>query len=162
MFDIGAAELLLVAIVALVIIGPKDLPAALRGVGRVIGQLRSFTGQFRFSLDSMIREAEMEGKEQEWAQKNADIMAKHPAGESDTDLSEQEPDQTDSEGSADDKHMEVPDHSDGEMRPLKPIATDEAGDISSMNEDPAPRSSSEPNPVLQEDSSQSDLFGDKT
>lgn len=78
MFDIGAAELLLVAIVALVVIGPKDLPAALRGVGRVIGQLRNLTGQFRFSLDSMIREAEMEEQEKQWAQKNADIMAQHP------------------------------------------------------------------------------------
>lgn len=78
MFDIGATELLLVAIVALVVIGPKDLPVALRGVGRVIGQLRSITGQFRFSLDSMIREAEMEEQEKEWAKKNAEIMAEHP------------------------------------------------------------------------------------
>jgi sec-independent protein translocase protein TatB len=162
MFDIGAAELLLVAIVALVVIGPKDLPAALRGVGRVMGQLRSLTGQFRFSLDSIIREAEIEGQEKDWAQKNADIMAEHPPGESDVDLSQQAPDQTGSDGSAGNKDVEMPDHSDGEMRSLKPIATDEAGDISSMNEHPVRQSPSESASAPQEDSSQTDLFGDKT
>jgi len=162
MFDIGAAELLLVAIVALVVIGPKDLPGALRGVGRVMGQLRNITGQFRFSLDSMIREAEMEGKEKEWAQKNADIMAQHPPSEDDAHLSQQEPEQTGSDNNAGPEGDAASDQPDREMKPLKPIATDEAGDISSMNEGPVPQSSSEPAPAPQDNSSQTDLFGDKT
>lgn len=162
MFDIGAAELLLVAIVALVVIGPKDLPGALRGVGRVMGQLRNITGQFRFSLDSMIREAEMEGKEKEWAQKNADIMAQHPPGEEDTDFSQQDQDQTGSDDSDGPEGADADDQPKGEIQPLKPIATDEAGDISSMNEGSVPQSSSEPAPAPQDNSSQTDLFGDKT
>lgn len=156
MFDIGAAELLLVAIVALVVIGPKDLPAALRGVGRVLGQLRSFTNQFRFSLDSMIREAEMEGQEKEWAEKNADIMAKHPPGEDVSEFSEEDRNQPGERGSpAGERH-------DDEMKPLKQIATDDAGEISSREEPPAPQSSVEPASEEDENSSQIDMFGGKS
>ncbi len=161
MFDIGAAELLLVAIVALVVIGPKDLPAALRGVGRVIGQLRSFTNQFRFSLDSMIREAEMEGHEKDWEKRNADIMAKHPPGEDGSDSPEDDQDKDEGHAVAEPKAKPSPDKPDGVMKPLKQIATDEAGDISSRESRPAPQPSSEPDPAAEEDSSQIDLFGDK-
>lgn len=157
MFDIGAAELLLVAIVALVVIGPKDLPGALRGVGRVMGQLRSLTSQFRFSLDSMIREAEMEGQEKEWAQKNADIMAKHPPGEHASDFPEEDQDRPGDPASVD----EAADQPDGVMKPLKPIATDDTGAISSREDGPAPQRASEPAPVEEGDTSQTDLFGDK-
>lgn len=164
MFDIGAAELLLVAIVALVVIGPKDLPGALRGVGRVMGQLRSFTGQFRFSLDSMIREAEIEGREKEWAQKNADIMAEHPPSDedagsdppSDEQVSNADPDPAGS------KAVPETDRPDGELKPLKPIVTDEAGAISSMDDSPTPQSApSDPATSKDGSSSQTDLFGDK-
>lgn len=164
MFDIGAAELLLVAIVALVVIGPKDLPGALRGVGRVMGQLRSFTGQFRFSLDSMIREAEIEGREKEWAQKNADIMAEHPPSEVDTgsDSPRDGQDPNVDPDPAGSKAMPETDRPDGELKPLKPIATDDAGAISSMDDSPAPQSPpSEPAPSTEDSSSQTDLFGDK-
>ncbi|MGJ8537284.1 MAG: Sec-independent protein translocase protein TatB [Parasphingopyxis sp.] len=163
MFDIGAAELLLVAIVALVVIGPKDLPAALRGVGRVMGQLRSFTNQFRFSLDSMIREAEMEGQEKEWAQRNADIMAKHPHSEGDPGSGQEMQGQPDDNTPA--KHDVVPPGDDGEegvMKPLKPIATDESGEISSGQAASAPQPSAEPGAGTAEDSSQIDLFGGKS
>ena len=46
MFDIGASELLLIVIVAIVVIGPKDLPLALRTAGRWIGRIRQVSGHF--------------------------------------------------------------------------------------------------------------------
>jgi sec-independent protein translocase protein TatB len=76
MFDIGAAELLVIVVVAILVIGPKDMPAALRTAGQWIGKMRRMSAHFRSGMDSMIREAELEEAEKEWAKRNADIMAK--------------------------------------------------------------------------------------
>lgn len=78
MFDIGATELLLVVIVAVVVIGPKDLPRALRMAGRWIGKIRRTSNHFRAGIEAMIREAEMEEMEQKWREQNARIMADNP------------------------------------------------------------------------------------
>ena len=75
MFDIGASELLLTAIVAIVVIGPKDLPLALRTAGRWIGKIRRVSGHFRTGVETMIREAELEDMEQKWREQNTKIMA---------------------------------------------------------------------------------------
>jgi sec-independent protein translocase protein TatB len=80
MFDIGASELLLIAIVAIVAIGPKDLPLALRTAGRWIAKVRKVSGHFRAGVETMIREAELDEMEKEWKAKNAEIMAAHPPG----------------------------------------------------------------------------------
>ena len=79
MFDIGPSELLLIVIVAVIAIGPKELPGALRTVGRWMGQMRRISTHFRSGLDAMIREAEMQELEQRWAEQNAKIMREHPA-----------------------------------------------------------------------------------
>ena len=75
MFDIGASELLLTVIVAIVVIGPKDLPLALRTAGRWIGKVRRVSGHFRTGVETMIREAELEEMEQKWREQNAKIIA---------------------------------------------------------------------------------------
>jgi sec-independent protein translocase protein TatB len=80
MFDIGASELLLIAVVAIVAIGPKDLPLALRTAGRWIAKVRKVSGHFRSGVETMIREAELEELEKEWQAKNAEIMSAHPPG----------------------------------------------------------------------------------
>jgi sec-independent protein translocase protein TatB len=74
MFDIGAPELLLCVIVAVLVIGPKDLPAALRMAGRWVAQGRGVMRQFRSGFDAMVREAEMEELEKKWAADNARII----------------------------------------------------------------------------------------
>ena len=79
MFDIGASELLLTIIVAIVVIGPKDLPLALRTAGKWIAKVRRISGHFRSGIESMIREAELEEMEQKWREQNAAILAAHPA-----------------------------------------------------------------------------------
>jgi sec-independent protein translocase protein TatB len=78
MFDIGWDEMLLTAIVAIVVIGPKDLPRALRTAGRWIGKVRRVSGHFRSGIENMIREAELEDMEKKWREQNEAIMAAHP------------------------------------------------------------------------------------
>ena len=75
MFDIGASELLLVIIVAVLVIGPKDMPRALRTVGKWVGKARAMSRHFQTGLDAMIREAELEEMQQKWDAENARIMA---------------------------------------------------------------------------------------
>ena len=67
MFDIAPTEFLLVAVVALVVIGPKDLPRVMRVVGQWVGKARGMARHFRSGIDTMMREAELEemGKEVE-------------------------------------------------------------------------------------------------
>lgn len=84
MFDIAPSELLLVVIVAIVVIGPKDLPMALRAAGRWIGKIRRVSNHFRSGIENMIREAELEEMERKWKEQNAAIMAQS-AGQAHTD-----------------------------------------------------------------------------
>lgn len=77
MFDIGWTELLAIIIVAIVVIGPKDLPLAIRTAGRWVARGRQLMGQLRTSLDSLAHEAEMEEMEKRWAEQNARIMEEH-------------------------------------------------------------------------------------
>ena len=60
MFDIGGWELALIVVVAVFVIGPKELPATLRTFGRVMARVRSLTTSFRMHVDEMIREAELD------------------------------------------------------------------------------------------------------
>ena len=78
MFDIGASELLLTVIVAVVVIGPKDMPVALRTAGRWIGRMRRMSNHFRTGLDAMIRDAELEDMERKWRDQNEAVMKAHP------------------------------------------------------------------------------------
>lgn len=75
MFDIGASELLVIVVVAILVIGPKEMPRALRTAGRWIGKFRRVSAHFRAGIDTMIREAELEDAEKEWRERNARIMA---------------------------------------------------------------------------------------
>jgi sec-independent protein translocase protein TatB len=79
MFDVGASELLLIVIVAIIVIGPKDLPLALRTAGQWMGKIRRISGHFRSGIESMIREAELAEMEEKWRKQNEAIMTAHPA-----------------------------------------------------------------------------------
>jgi sec-independent protein translocase protein TatB len=79
MFDIGAAELLVIIIVAVVVIGPKDLPLAMRVAGRWIGKVRRVSAHFRSGIDAMVREAELEDMEKKWKAQNEEIMRRSAA-----------------------------------------------------------------------------------
>ena len=60
MFDIGWTEILIIAVVAIIVVGPKDLPRMLRSLGRYAGQLRRTAGEFRSQFDDAIRESELD------------------------------------------------------------------------------------------------------
>lgn len=59
MFDIGMDEMALVAVVALIVIGPKDLPHVLRMCGRWVRKARELAGEFQRGVDDMVRETEL-------------------------------------------------------------------------------------------------------
>ncbi len=79
MFDIGSTELLMVAMVALVVIGPKDLPKAMRVVGHWVGKARGFARQMRAGFDDIVRESELAELQKKWAEENARIMREFPS-----------------------------------------------------------------------------------
>lgn len=58
--EIGASELLLIAVVALIVVGPKDLPALLRKVGQAMAKVRGMAAEFRSSFDEMARQSELD------------------------------------------------------------------------------------------------------
>jgi sec-independent protein translocase protein TatB len=60
MFDIAWSEFLVVAVVALVVVGPRDLPGLLRNVGRMMGTVRRMAGEFQSQFNEALREAELD------------------------------------------------------------------------------------------------------
>jgi sec-independent protein translocase protein TatB len=58
--DIGGTELLVIAAVALIVVGPKDLPALLRKLGQFVGRMRGMASEFRASFDEMARQSELD------------------------------------------------------------------------------------------------------
>jgi len=60
MFDIGWTELLVIAIVLIVVVGPKDLPPMLRAFGKMTTNLRKMAGEFRTQFDEALRESELD------------------------------------------------------------------------------------------------------
>ncbi|MBN8954413.1 MULTISPECIES: Sec-independent protein translocase protein TatB [unclassified Rhizobium] len=60
MFDIGWSELVIIAVVALVVIGPKELPATLRTIGKMTARARKVAGEFRAQFDEAMREADLD------------------------------------------------------------------------------------------------------
>ena len=79
MLDIAPSEFGLIAAVAIVCIGPKDMPRALRAAGRWVGKMRRVSGHFRAGMENLIREAELEEMEKTWRAQNEAIMRAHPA-----------------------------------------------------------------------------------
>lgn len=58
--DIGGTELLVIAAVALIVVGPKDLPMLLRKLGQFVGKMRGMASEFRASFDEMARQSELD------------------------------------------------------------------------------------------------------
>ncbi|MCC6948929.1 MAG: twin-arginine translocase subunit TatB [Bradyrhizobiaceae bacterium] len=60
MFDIGWSELVVIGIVALIVIGPRELPATLRTIGQAMTKLRRMASEFQGQLNDALREAELD------------------------------------------------------------------------------------------------------
>jgi sec-independent protein translocase protein TatB len=78
MFGVDSTELIIVAVLALLFIGPKELPSTMRMVGRWVGKIRAVSRHFTSGFEAMIREAELEEMEKKWREENDRIMREHP------------------------------------------------------------------------------------
>jgi sec-independent protein translocase protein TatB len=76
MFDMSWGEVMLIGGVALIVIGPKDLPKALRTVGQITGKMRRMAGEFQSQFNEAIREAEFDEirREVDGVKKSASTM----------------------------------------------------------------------------------------
>ncbi len=81
MFDLSSTKLLLLGIIALLVVGPKDLPAMLRTIGRYVGMIKRQAAEFRSQFDDAMKESEIAdlkkqmedfGREAETAVKDAE------------------------------------------------------------------------------------------
>ena len=82
MFGIDSSELLLIAIVALVVIGPKELPGLLRTWGKWMAQMRGMASEFRGHVDEMVRQSELdEVKKQLTVASGIDLQSLDPTKE---------------------------------------------------------------------------------
>jgi sec-independent protein translocase protein TatB len=79
MFGVDTSELLVVAVIALLFIGPNELPRVMMKVGRWVGQVRGYARHFTAGIENVIREAELEEMEKKWREENQRILAQHPA-----------------------------------------------------------------------------------
>ena len=57
---IGGLEILVIGLLALIVVGPKDLPLLLRKVGKAVGKARAMAGEFRSSFDELARQSELD------------------------------------------------------------------------------------------------------
>ena len=83
MFGIDSSELLLIAVVALVVIGPKELPALLKTWGKWMSQMRGMASEFRGHVDEMVRQSELDQvkKQLESSISGVDVAALDPTKE---------------------------------------------------------------------------------
>ena len=78
MFGVDSTEFVIVAVLALVFIGPKDLPKVMRTLGYWVGRIRGMARHFTSGIENMMREAELEEMEKKWREDNERIMRLHP------------------------------------------------------------------------------------
>jgi len=71
MFDVGWSELVVIGVVALIVIGPKELPAVLRAVGQWTTKIRRMAGEFQSQFQEAMREAEMSDLKKQVAELDA-------------------------------------------------------------------------------------------
>jgi sec-independent protein translocase protein TatB len=82
MFGIDSPELLVIAVVALVVIGPKELPGMLRSWGKWMAQMRGMASEFRGHVDEMVRQADLDDvKKQLASAPGLDLQALDPTKE---------------------------------------------------------------------------------
>jgi len=75
MFDITSSKLLILAIVALLVVGPKDLPVLLRTVGKYLGVIRRQAAEFRAQFDEAVRETELEQLKKDFESVDRDLKS---------------------------------------------------------------------------------------
>ena len=148
-FDIGWPELMLIGVVALVVIGPKDLPAALRVAGYWVRKARTMSREFQSHFDQMIREAELDEVRQE-LKKVTDINLDHEVSKIMDPVTDPA---IASAAQTVPKPPDVPDYLDETPAPADPVPppveTVEAAAEPAVMEEPAPEAAAEPASVAE-------------
>jgi sec-independent protein translocase protein TatB len=75
MFDLTSSKLLILGLVALIVVGPKDLPVLLRTIGKYVGMIRRQAGEFRGYFDEAMREQELANLKAEVTSLKRDVEA---------------------------------------------------------------------------------------
>jgi len=75
MFDIGWTELLLVAVLAIIFVGPRDLPRVMRTIGQYTARMRKMAREFQQNFEDLARETELEDLRKEMAELRGQAMA---------------------------------------------------------------------------------------
>ena len=75
MFDLTSMKLLILGLVALIVVGPKDLPVLLRTIGKYVGMIRRQAAEFRSQFDEAMRESELQTLKDELASMKRDVKA---------------------------------------------------------------------------------------
>jgi sec-independent protein translocase protein TatB len=75
MFDIGWSELVVIGVVALIVIGPKELPALLRNLGQIMTKLRRMASEFQGQFQDALREAELDELRKQAEKLSSDVTA---------------------------------------------------------------------------------------
>lgn len=88
MFDIGWSELLVIAVVAIIVVGPKDLPGMLRAVGKTMSQVRRTANDFKRQFNEALREAEDESGLKDTSAQLKDIGSINPVADVKKELNE--------------------------------------------------------------------------
>lgn len=122
MFDLSISEIAIIVVIAIVVIGPKELPRALAAAGKWMAKARGVMGNFRTGFDAMVREAELQEMEKKWASENERIMLEHPTVSDDESVMEPIDDPPASEGASDKGQADLPlDAAASEKPPEKPL-----------------------------------------
>ncbi len=75
MFDVGGGEIIVIGIVALLVVGPKELPGLLRAGGAAMNKVRRMAGEFRAQFDEAMREAEVDQAKKAFTDMNDQVQS---------------------------------------------------------------------------------------
>jgi sec-independent protein translocase protein TatB len=136
MFDIGWTELLVIACVAIIVVGPKDLPRMLRSLGQTIGKVKRMSREFQSTFNDALREAEREADISDMKKQVEEVGNFNPLGDLKKTLEEEK-----AEGKA---KAEAANKAAEEPQPWMPKDDTSADKDSKAAETPAAKTESKP------------------
>ena len=142
--DLSPAHILIVVVVALIVVGPKDLPMLLRKIGQFMGKMRTMAGEFRASFDEMARQSELDDLRKEVEAMRAEANAATEKIAYETDFSLTDPVKSDAEGAAMQEWMGTGVPSGDENSILPPAKTKVARTKSTPAKGKAAKAAAEP------------------
>lgn len=121
---IGATELMLIAAIALIVVGPKDLPLLMRRIGQFTGRMRAMAAEFRSSFDEMARQSELDELRKEVEAMRRGQLLDEAAGKAEMEQVFNEIDQ----GLKADEGIVYPGHEYADPAPLPPAEPESAAE----------------------------------